>query len=234
MYFETRNKTKDGKYVEYSLQHPDLDYHKQLEEFNIEELYASLEHICRQYGGIGAILININPVVGVYNKQITSYYGINSDLAADIAAKSREIIPAVRSFRSVPASFDIEIHNTRYYVYLIRGQRDYLGQQILLYIARGVLSYSTISEILFLGFWLIDRVAENPQLRMPDYRKYALTRQEAECLHWMAEGKTTKEISTILGISTSTIDHAAISVSRKLNTINRIHTVAKAIQLGLI
>ncbi|MGL4489472.1 MAG: helix-turn-helix transcriptional regulator [Rhizobiaceae bacterium] len=61
-----------------------------------------------------------------------------------------------------------------------------------------------------------------------------LTKREKECVFWTAEGKTSSEISQILSISTNTVNHHLSSAATKLNTMNKAHTVAKAITLGLM
>ncbi len=61
-----------------------------------------------------------------------------------------------------------------------------------------------------------------------------LSDREKECIFWTAAGKTSPEIATILNISPHTVDHHITSASAKLNTVNRAHTVAAAIRLGLL
>lgn len=62
----------------------------------------------------------------------------------------------------------------------------------------------------------------------------ALTERERECLTWTAAGKTSVEISAILGISPHTVDHYLTTAGQKLDTVNRAHTVATALRRGLI
>ena len=65
-------------------------------------------------------------------------------------------------------------------------------------------------------------------------RKISLTQREKECLTWTAHGKTSWEISTILGVSESTATFHLRNVGTKLKANNRAHAVAKAISQGLI
>lgn len=62
----------------------------------------------------------------------------------------------------------------------------------------------------------------------------ALTQREAECLTWTARGKTSWEISVILGFSESTATFHLRNAGAKLKASNRANAVAKAIHLGLI
>lgn len=61
-----------------------------------------------------------------------------------------------------------------------------------------------------------------------------LTAREADVLNWAAEGKTDWEIGAILKVSEHTVDKIWRSVRVKLETVNRAHSVARAIRLGLI
>ena len=61
-----------------------------------------------------------------------------------------------------------------------------------------------------------------------------LTEREIDCLNWTAAGKTSAEISEILGLSEHTINHYLNRATRKLDTVNRTQAVAKAIRTGII
>lgn len=61
-----------------------------------------------------------------------------------------------------------------------------------------------------------------------------LTVREKECIVWTAEGKTSAETAMILGLSENTVNHYLASAAGKLGTVNRAHTVARAILGGLL
>ena len=61
-----------------------------------------------------------------------------------------------------------------------------------------------------------------------------LTARETECLKWTAEGKTTWEIATIMGISERTVIFHLQNVMHKLNVSNRSHAVARAVAQQII
>ena len=61
-----------------------------------------------------------------------------------------------------------------------------------------------------------------------------LTPREREILRWAADGKTSWEVSVILGISERTVKFHLIQASHKLNAVNRTAAVAKALARGLI
>lgn len=80
-------------------------------------------------------------------------------------------------------------------------------------------------------------LAERESVAWPNgYRsqEVALTKREEECLTWTAGGKTSWEISVILGVSESTVTFHLRNVVTKLKASNRTHAVAKAMKLKLI
>lgn len=58
--------------------------------------------------------------------------------------------------------------------------------------------------------------------------------REISCIYWAAKGKTSWEISVILDVSESTVVFHLRNAGKKLKTVNRTHTVAEAIRLGII
>ncbi|MGV8938395.1 MAG: transcriptional regulator VisN [Allorhizobium sp.] len=65
-------------------------------------------------------------------------------------------------------------------------------------------------------------------------REFELTDRELECLFWIAEGKTSDEIATILGISRNTINNYITSVMRKTATKTRSEAIAYAVRNNLV
>lgn len=61
-----------------------------------------------------------------------------------------------------------------------------------------------------------------------------LTDREVECLNWIAEGKTSEEISMIIGISRNTVNNYITSIMRKTATKTRSETIAYAVRNSLI
>jgi LuxR family quorum sensing-dependent transcriptional regulator len=61
-----------------------------------------------------------------------------------------------------------------------------------------------------------------------------LSPRERECLRWIAAGKTSWEVSSILGLSESTTDGYIAAAARKLGAANRTQAVAEAIRRGII
>lgn len=61
-----------------------------------------------------------------------------------------------------------------------------------------------------------------------------VSERERECLNWAAQGKTSWEISQILGVTESTIIYHLRNATHKLNAANRLHAVAKALKASII
>jgi DNA-binding CsgD family transcriptional regulator len=61
-----------------------------------------------------------------------------------------------------------------------------------------------------------------------------LSRRELECLRLTAEGQTSEEIAAGLNLSVHTANTYLGNATQKLNAVNRMHAVAKALRLGLI
>ncbi len=72
---------------------------------------------------------------------------------------------------------------------------------------------------------------------IPDIRNEKQTKlgkRERQVLSWTSRGKTSFEISKILNLSEHTINNYVTNAANKLGTNNRVHTVCRAIMLGLI
>ena len=62
----------------------------------------------------------------------------------------------------------------------------------------------------------------------------AVSRRELECLRLTAAGRTSEDIARILGLSVHTANQYLTSAGVKLDAVNRMHAVAKAMRAGLI
>ncbi|WP_377292920.1 LuxR family transcriptional regulator [Rhizobium sp. SG2393] len=61
-----------------------------------------------------------------------------------------------------------------------------------------------------------------------------LSDREVECLRWAAEGKTAGEVAAILGLSEYTVTHYLNRATQKLDSVNRVQAVVKALRARLI
>lgn len=65
-------------------------------------------------------------------------------------------------------------------------------------------------------------------------RDSILTSRETECLYWVANGRTDKQIARIIARSHDTVRFHMKSVVRKLDAVNRTHAVAIGVRAGLV
>jgi DNA-binding CsgD family transcriptional regulator len=65
-------------------------------------------------------------------------------------------------------------------------------------------------------------------------RTPAMSKRELECLKLSANGLTSDEIASSLKLSVHTANQYLSNSAQKLNAVNRMHAVAKAIRMGLI
>ncbi len=61
-----------------------------------------------------------------------------------------------------------------------------------------------------------------------------LSSREIECLRWAAAGKSSDEIAIILGISVYTVSSYFKTATRKLDSVNRMQAIARAMRMKLI
>ncbi|OJF90431.1 LuxR family transcriptional regulator [Pararhizobium antarcticum] len=98
---------------------------------------------------------------------------------------------------------------------------------------RELVSCQEMNELTFVAGGLFNRLSE---LKAKNYARNntPLSKRELECLFWAAAGKTTSEMAKILSLSEYTVNHYLNRATRKLDSVNRVQTVAKAIRAGLI
>ena len=61
-----------------------------------------------------------------------------------------------------------------------------------------------------------------------------VTDREAEILRWIRDGKTNRDIATILGLSSHTVKNHVKKITRKMGASNRSHAVARAFTMGIL
>ena len=89
-------------------------------------------------------------------------------------------------------------------------------------------------QVHLMAIYLHGAIQEALISKRPPQRASKLTKREVECLVWTAQGKTSWEISLILGISESTVNFHLKNTMRKLGVYSKTHAVAKTLVLGLI
>lgn len=108
-----------------------------------------------------------------------------------------------------------------------------LGQRGALAFAgdRPALAHMEMAELNAIANLVFTKVLE---CRADADAQVPLSGREIECLSWVSAGKTSIEISGILGLSEYTVNHYLNRATRKLDAVNRVQAVAKAIRAGLL
>ncbi|KQS67762.1 hypothetical protein ASG39_05110 [Rhizobium sp. Leaf371] len=97
---------------------------------------------------------------------------------------------------------------------------------------RPELSQQELNAVTFVAGHAFNRLSEiwSASRRAPG----SLSRREIECLRLAAGGKTTVEMARLLSLSEYTVNHYLNRATRKLDSVNRVQTIAKALRAGLI
>ncbi|WP_258045508.1 helix-turn-helix transcriptional regulator [Mesorhizobium sp. NBSH29] len=77
-------------------------------------------------------------------------------------------------------------------------------------------------------------LSQAPDLIAPALHQDPLSDRERECLFWVSEGKTTDEVSVILGVSSNTVNSYITHAIQKFAASNRAMAIATAIRNGII
>ncbi len=76
--------------------------------------------------------------------------------------------------------------------------------------------------------------ALSARVPFPGAGEFNLTDREAECLTWVARGKSARDVGTILAISQDTVNYHLKKVGAKFGFAGRIQMVVLAVQQHLI
>lgn len=72
------------------------------------------------------------------------------------------------------------------------------------------------------------------QMEKSILNKQLLSAREKEVLNWLKHGKSSWDISAILGISERTVNFHIYNIMKKLEVVNRPQAVAVATHLGML
>ncbi len=135
--------------------------------------------------------------------------------------KAKEVMDRATSFR-MKEGFCVPIHTSDGYqaVVTMAGERLELAGQVRRALhLMALYAYGKAVEI------CVPKRSPTPRL---------LTKREREVLQWTAVGKTSWEISQILGVAESTVTAHVKAAGAKLDTPNRVATVVVALRRGEI
>jgi DNA-binding CsgD family transcriptional regulator len=140
--------------------------------------------------------------------------------------------------------------STRTFEALTRGWSTALGLPDIPGIAFPVYAdHGTAGLVVFLGTDIVLSEQALPQIHTRCFMLFSdvmrlglgrtgrlpvVSQRELDCLRLTANGYTSEEIAVVLGLSVHTTNQYLTKVTMKLNALNRMHAVAKALRLGLI
>lgn len=200
-----------------------------------DQISASLETLCDQFGGEGGVLFRIHVGDLPLKSSMIASIGIEQQLrdavveraASAIVKKERnEILPQM-----IPAW---RIGGASAFIYAFPGCARAHGQLVTAFLSVEQKSFSDIAEAYLAARCVMEGLEDAPKARLVADDSPRITVREQSCLAWTAEGKTSEEIGIILDLSPHTVNHYLGSAARKLGATNRMHAVAKALRLGLI
>jgi DNA-binding CsgD family transcriptional regulator len=143
---------------------------------------------------------------------------------------------ASRGLNRFSAPPDISGETDRGYAHWMINRKDRLASMLALS-GKAMIRKSRTKAVLRMVLPHLHQVLVRA-LRGPE-RKHlqggpALTPREKEVIRWLKEGKTSWDISRILGMSERTVNFHASNIIRKLDAASRTHAVAVAMEKGLI
>ncbi len=96
-------------------------------------------------------------------------------------------------------------------------------------------SADQVTELALLAQTILPYLFDSAKhLKVVDNQASRLTKREVECVSWAIDGKTSWEISKILGLSERTVVFHMTNLIRKTDTANRQQAIAKALMQGIV
>jgi DNA-binding CsgD family transcriptional regulator len=207
----------------------------------VMELYRMRAFLVTRMPGATSHTLQSTSVISSWPAELMSRY----DQASLMSSSS--VVSRLRS-SSVPFTVDLENqvaggreaevlalfegHNMqRFAVFPVSDPEGQRGA-VSFYGDRPLLAEQEMLELSMLSIQVFDRLYQIGRSNQKPGE--GLTEREIDCLNWTAAGKTSAEISEILGLSEHTVNHYLNRATRKLDTVNRTQAVAKALRTGII
>lgn len=99
---------------------------------------------------------------------------------------------------------------------------------------RGGGSMGTLADLTLVRDYALESSRKFTQAQTPAADAVKLTARELECLKWVAAGKSSWEVSRILGRSEATVNFHMANIMRKFDVSTRQQAVVKSIAAGLV
>jgi LuxR family transcriptional regulator, quorum-sensing system regulator BjaR1 len=208
----------------------------------VAEIYGMRTFLVTRMPGITSHTLQSNSVISSWPTELMARYDQASLMTASpvLTRLRNSTVPftvdldenAGASERGAEVRALMASHNMqRFAVFPVsdpEGQRGVVS----FYGDRAVLMLGEMMELTLLSIHVFDRLYQISKSSQKPGE--GLTDREIDCLNWTAAGKTSAEISEILGLSEHTVNHYLNRATRKLDTVNRTQAVAKALRTGII
>jgi DNA-binding CsgD family transcriptional regulator len=199
-----------------------------------DTLSASLETLCRQYGGDGAILFKIRASETKPEGEALAAHSIDPVLADAVIDRATQAVAGKGHTETLPMMIPAwRIGGASAFIYAFPACPKAHGQLVIACLSVEQKPFAAIAEMYLASRCIMEGADALPGVKNGGDQPRISTREQS-CLAWTAEGKTSEEIGIILDLSPHTVNHYLGSAARKLGASNRMHAVAKALRLGLI
>ncbi|GAB2192022.1 helix-turn-helix transcriptional regulator [Sessilibacter sp. MAH2] len=199
---------------------------------DLEELNSVFKDICTQFQYVSCALISTSETVeeiksdqtiGVISSQLTHWLTTQSQhLIRSLNTGSCPVyLKDVKSAIKSPNGFAIALGGSNYQrsIVLVEFGDEY--------------TYELIEKVSW--YWLIiSHYALGALSRCTAKMSVNFTPREIECLRWVSKGKTSWEVSRILGVSERTVNFHIQNCMKKTNSVNRQQAVTKGLMGGII
>jgi len=166
-----------------------------------------------------------DPIPNGVNRNVDPYYWREAEREMSANPKAVEIMNEARSEFHMHGGYCVPIHGLSGVAGLVSVATDHIDWK---------LSEHQDTALHMISIYAYEAVRRLRKTKFPESGGPKLSRREIECLKWVAAGKTTWEIGTILGISENTSRQYIKAAGRKLGTCTRAHLVARAHRLNII
>jgi DNA-binding CsgD family transcriptional regulator len=165
----------------------------------------------------------IDPMVIETRRRMTPFLWTEMVNAASFAEEGRIVVDAARTY-GWSEVMGIPIH----------GPAGYQALVTLASLKSVSISPAERSLLRAMAFAVHDHARASVGFGEITRPSFQLTSREAECMHWVAAGKTDLEIGIILGIATATAHFHIEQVKKKVGTRSRSEAIALLVLLGIV
>ena len=191
----------------------------------LEDVHASGWHPDWETRYLSQNFANDDPITKALATQTKPFFWYEAERSYAAKPRSKQVMNEARSEFKMLGGYGIPIRGENGVVGLVSVATDIKNWQ---------LSQRENDALRIISLFAYEAVCKFRKGDLVGARSHTLTRREIDCVCWIAEGKTTWEISMILGISEHTVNEYIGLASQKLGTRNRAHLVARALRLGII